>query len=393
MISYRFCAVTDPGRIRNNNEDNFYIDGLFRRDVRQGTLFESGICNKDTLIAAVCDGMGGEERGEEASLLATQTIASYAGKLDRCRTGQECIQELQNCADEANKKVCAQIQNRTNRMGTTMCMMMFSEETAIAMNLGDSRIYQLHKDKLEQISMDHSVVGRMVREGQLTEEEAREHPRRHQITQYLGIFPDEMIINPYIIDAVMVSPKDRFLLCSDGLTDMVSDAEIEAVLRTELDTDRAAECLKQKAIEAGGKDNITIVLVDTVESAEGFRESTAALESTVLKPGFANKPEDSVEKPSECVDSAKPEATVNFEKKTDSAANQKTSVKTGNIRRIGLIGCGIVILVILLAVFIKKIAIKPETREPESREDIPEIVILDTQVETEEETITEKETS
>lgn len=276
MLIYRYSALTEEGKIRSNNEDNFYIDGIWKKDVEQCKLSESAISRASRLTASVCDGMGGEAFGEEASLIAVETISKYDRKEWSEKTIDACIQE-------ANRRVCETIRQRGERSGSTMCLLLLSGNQATAINLGDSRIYFFRKRELKQLSIDHSVVGRMIRQGQITEAEARKHPRRHQITQYLGIEPEEMRLSPSITESITVLEGDRFLLCSDGLTDMLTDQEIRDVLQTESDTDIAATKLKERAIAAGGRDNVTIVLIDIMDDGEEITADTTIPISALKK--------------------------------------------------------------------------------------------------------------
>ena len=130
-----------------------------------------------------------------------------------------------------------------------------------AMNIGDSRIYLYRDGALIQLSTDHSVLARMIRMGQITEEEAKTHPLRHQITQHFGIRPEEMVLEPAVVQEE-VQTGDVYLLCSDGLTDMVDDEEILQYLGSDLSLTEKVKQLVQRAVDAGGRDNITVVLIE-----------------------------------------------------------------------------------------------------------------------------------
>ena len=185
MLTYRYAAVTHQGRVRSNNEDNFYIDGFWKKDVNQGQASCSGFSRDGRLTGAVCDGMGGEAHGEDASLTAVETIHKYVSG--------DCNEQVVNaCIQEANGIVCGSIRQSGERSGSTVCILSFNGPEVFGVNLGDSRIYDFRDRGRTQIAIDHSVVGRMIRQGLLTEEEAKKHPMRHQITQYLGIEPEEM---------------------------------------------------------------------------------------------------------------------------------------------------------------------------------------------------------
>lgn len=257
---YRLCyaALTHPGRVRENNEDNFYIDGNFKSDVSESVKTVSGIARAGVLTAAVCDGMGGYACGEQASLTAVATLAEFDhGRSGRSRHG---------CIDEANRRICDVIQRDGRRMGTTLSMLEFHNRSVRAVNLGDSHIYRYRKGVLELLSVDHSSVAQMVRMGQITPEEARMHPARHQITQYLGIAPEEMILEPARSGKLPLMDGDMYLVCSDGLTDMLDDPRIAEIIgaKEKAGTKAVVGRLVREALNAGGLDNITVILIKAV---------------------------------------------------------------------------------------------------------------------------------
>ena len=131
------------------------------------------------------------------------------------------------------------------------------EGRAVACNIGDSRIYMMRSGMLQQISKDHTIVQQMVDSGAITKEEARTHKRRHILSQNIGIFPDELIIEPHFAEPIELKEGDVFPLCSDGLTDMVSDD----VIRTILANNEDAEGLVAAALENGGRDNVTVIVI------------------------------------------------------------------------------------------------------------------------------------
>ena len=153
-------------------------------------------------------------------------------------------------------------------MGTTFTGIHIEDEKLMVVNVGDSRVYRLRECKLKQLSEDHSIVQRLIKMGLLTKEEAQNHPQKHCITQYLGIQEEDMVIEPQLKSGVAIKKDDRYLLCSDGLTDMVSDAEIEVILRKEMPIKEAAEELLNTALEHGGVDNVTVILVEVQQEEE-----------------------------------------------------------------------------------------------------------------------------
>ena len=274
MLVYRYAAMTDSGNVRSNNEDNFYIDGIWKTDVETKKYAKTGISLTARLTAAVCDGMGGEAYGEDASLIAVETISKY----DRTEWTEETAQA---CIHEANEQICRKSRQEGETSGSTLCLLLLNNNMGTAYNLGDSRIYCYCKHELRQLSTDHSVVGRMIRQGQITEEEARTHPRRHQITQYLGIDPEEMELAPSVSGPFEIAEGNRYLICSDGLSDMLTDQIISNILEEVPDTEDAASKLTNEALSAGGRDNVTVLLIDVIDNGE---EITADYSNTDLYP-------------------------------------------------------------------------------------------------------------
>jgi PPM family protein phosphatase len=236
-ISIRYQAASDKGQVRANNEDSLIL-------VPELKLF------------GVCDGLGGHVGGEVASSMAARLLSR---ELDQgCQVSQE--QALLRAILETNQHLTRyQIGHPEVRgMGTTVtCLWLSAENEPIAWggHVGDSRLYRFREGNLEQLSVDHSPVYRLYQEGQLTREGMRSYPLRHLIDQCLGhgeqVLPDIFSV-PLVLD-------DLFLLCTDGLTETLSDSDIAVILRDE--ATRSARLLIEEANRAGGPDNITVVLL------------------------------------------------------------------------------------------------------------------------------------
>ncbi|HEY7381498.1 MAG TPA: Stp1/IreP family PP2C-type Ser/Thr phosphatase [Gaiella sp.] len=238
----RAHASTDTGRRRLQNEDIF-------------------VCRPP--LFAVADGMGGAQAGELASRLAAAALEERAGELQ----GEEAIAEL---VREANARIFqrAVTDPAASGMGTTATVALQDEErgTLAIAHVGDSRAYRLRDGQLEQLTLDHSVVGELVRAGRLTEEEALQHPYRSAITRALGT-EAEVDVDTLTVET---SPGDLYLICSDGLTTMLRDDEILAVAAAgDGDPARIADALVGAANAAGGEDNVTVVLFEIVEGEPG----------------------------------------------------------------------------------------------------------------------------
>lgn len=237
MKSY---AKTDVGMRRSMNQDSLYCSdepvGSFRN------------------LFIVADGMGGHRAGDTASRMCIENMISMIQGSDQ-NTPVTIFEEA--CA-YANQKVyqAANSNPEYEGMGTTMVACTLQDNTLFVANIGDSRLYLLH-DHLQQITNDHSLVEEMVKIGNLTESEARIHPQKNIITRALGI--DEEVQPDFF--EIKVSPGDIILLCSDGLSNMVEDEDMEYLIRHTDSLEQAGDALVKRANANGGSDNITAVLV------------------------------------------------------------------------------------------------------------------------------------
>jgi PPM family protein phosphatase len=234
VSSPRYVGVSDPGRRRRRNEDSYVAEPPF---------------------FAIADGMGGAQAGEVASGLAAAVLQEPHG--EDAGDGEDRVASL---IREANRRVFQRSNEdaATSGMGTTMTVALVdSDAGTIAFgHVGDSRAYRVRGGELEQLTDDHSLVGELVRSGRLSPEEAEQHPQRSVITRALGTEPD-VDVDTFTVDA---DPDDIYLLCSDGLTDMVSGTQILSVVSAAADLDGAARELVAAANDGGGEDNITVVL-------------------------------------------------------------------------------------------------------------------------------------
>ncbi len=239
---------SDVGRQREANEDNYVV---------ASPLF------------AVADGMGGAQAGEVASRTAADVFEGTPGDADSASSLQP-EQLLTELTQEANRRIFEMAQSDPSRrgMGTTLTAAVVWSEGVSVGHVGDSRAYCLREGALEQLTHDHSLVAELQRSGQLTAEAAEHHPQRSIITRALGPEADvEVDTHTHTARA-----GDVFLLCSDGLTGMVSDTEMESLLRGAESLDAAAEALVRVANQSGGKDNITVVLFRLGEDGDGVGE-------------------------------------------------------------------------------------------------------------------------
>ena len=244
---FKAACVCHRGNIRSTNEDNFYFDGK-HMEMEHGNLSHP-VCMEGNLterkFLAVFDGMGGENFGERASFEAAHAVQKSLQDNMYLRGEKD---QLKLLVEEMNKSVVhAQEELLTSYMGTTLVSLYFTAQNVYVCNLGDSRAFRLRNQALEQLSRDH-VDHRPLKPG-----------RKPALSQYIGMGSEEMQLSPYIAMGKL-ELGDKYLLCSDGLTDMVSNFEIADILIRSTNVMEAAEALLQAALEAGGQDNITVIV-------------------------------------------------------------------------------------------------------------------------------------
>lgn len=232
------CALTDVGLRRKNNEDNVHAD-----------------CEHGLFIVA--DGMGGHAAGEVASALAVETICNHLPP--GAPAPADAAMLLQDAFAVASKTILdtssADISKKG--MGTTLSVLYIDDEQAQLAHVGDSRIYLLRDAELQQLSIDHSLVAEQLRQGMISEEEARTSQMRNILLQAVGLGADiDLFLHCQTLQA-----GDIFLLCSDGLSDMIDDKKIATILNHYPDIVEAATALIEAAKTAGGRDNISVVVV------------------------------------------------------------------------------------------------------------------------------------
>jgi PPM family protein phosphatase len=245
-------VATNPGRVRANNEDSIFAEFP---------------------VFVVADGMGGQAGGEVASNLASEEFRALGG------SPQLTIDEVSRTIERANRAVVETAESVSGLagMGTTLVGLALVEDKAqprwLAFNVGDSRLYRFAGGVLTQVTTDHTEVQFLIDRGAIPPEAARTHPHRHVITRAIGaertVEPDYWLLAP--------EPGERFLICSDGLTADVDDEGIAAVLGAEPDPTVAATRLVEKAVDAGGHDNISAVVVDLVAGGDDTQAEDLAV--------------------------------------------------------------------------------------------------------------------
>ncbi|HEX7170573.1 MAG TPA: Stp1/IreP family PP2C-type Ser/Thr phosphatase [Rubrobacter sp.] len=267
-------GVTDAGKVRQNNEDALLVGE-----------------GEDETLFVVADGIGGFEAGEVASSLAVEVLKGL--RPDR---------SFKAAIAEANRRILAagRGDEKLSGMGTTVVAIRFGgtqrEPTAEVAHVGDSRAYLVRGGEMNPITEDHSLVAELVRSGDLTRDQAAEHPQKNLITRALGA-DEEVDVDTTVLP---IEAGDRVLLCSDGLSDMVPEARIsEILLEASEDPERPARSLLSAALDAGGNDNITVIVVDVKEQAPRLRREGYSGTSEMRAVESSVRPEDDLTSPKE----------------------------------------------------------------------------------------------
>ncbi len=238
-----FHAALDPGRARSNNEDSVAVE-------------------QDAALAVLADGMGGYNAGEVASHMLTSFVANELGRWLReasRRAGDADVRRAMDiCVDNANRAIfnAANANPQYAGMGTTLVLVVFRESRLLVGHVGDSRCYRMRAGRLQQITRDHSLLQEQIDAGLITVEQAAFSANKNLVTRAVGV-EDTVLLETHQHELQL---GDLYLLCSDGLSDMLDDASIAQVLLAYDSLAAAAQALIDAANEAGGKDNISVVL-------------------------------------------------------------------------------------------------------------------------------------
>lgn len=252
---YHFCTQTDPGLARDNNEDSVTFD-------------------MPSHLGVLADGMGGYNAGEVASGMATAFIRSEMGRwlsqVGKTANAREVRRALEICVDNANRSIfnAANSNPQYAGMGTTLVVGTFHESRLMVGHIGDSRCYRLRGEEFSQITKDHSLLQEQMDAGLITPEQAATSLNKNLVTRALGVEDSVMLeVNEHRVEA-----GDIYLMCSDGLSDMVNDDGIASILKASGSLEHRAQALVAAANAGGGRDNISVLLVHAQEgsSKRGF---------------------------------------------------------------------------------------------------------------------------
>ncbi len=269
QLKLRVGVVSVRGNYREHNEDNFYVPG--RRSVRHDSTTDShsemsAMTLEPPSLFIVADGMGGQQAGEQASLMAVELIPRAIPRrlaADEMEPGRvkEAIREA---VAEVNQEILGSsgAVSEFNNMGTTVVLALFRSDRVYVAGIGDSRAYRLRDGRLERLTKDHSLADALVEAGTITPEELPTHKFKNVLYLYLG--SKDARGGPEDVRVLDVRPGDRLLMASDGLTGVVSDPELKQVLATVDDPQEAAVRLKDMALSNDSKDNVTCLVVHAV---------------------------------------------------------------------------------------------------------------------------------
>ena len=242
-MNYEFCIRTDPGLARENNEDSVAFD-------------------EPTRLGVLADGMGGYNAGEIASGMATTFIKSELGRwlsqAGRHANGREVRRAMEICVDNANRSIfnAANSNPQYSGMGTTLVLGVFQDGRLILGHIGDSRCYRLRAGQLEQITKDHSLLQEQMDAGLITAAQAATSTNKNLVTRALGV-EDAVLLE---VNEHRVEPGDLFVMCSDGLSDMLDDESIQRLMLAEESLEQKSVHLIDAANANGGRDNISVLL-------------------------------------------------------------------------------------------------------------------------------------
>jgi len=256
------------GKIRENNEDMAYANGLYFNNVMKPKYQLSKRQGGKFLVYSVCDGMGGESNGEIASMEAVKELETFCKSIRKSSKDlKQVVEGFKKYISETNQIIYEIWANANEgRMGSTFAGLAFYKDQAIAINLGDSRVYYMRDGELNRLSKDHTEATRLYSMGLISFDEIDTHKKRHMLTRHFGVGPEEGIMEADYSEIIKPKKGDLFLLCSDGLTDMLTDNEISQLLQKKISMEKLVFELIQGSLEKGGRDNITAIVVRIINA-------------------------------------------------------------------------------------------------------------------------------
>lgn len=259
-IRLDYAAYTGIGKKRKENEDKFFIDSFaMSHKIREKQM--DGLLTGSFHQFGVCDGIGGIDGGEIVSYLTTHYFAEL-WESTSSKAVFDDISKIVSCVRGCNQMVIDYASKKNmNGMGSTLASVLFMEKRMLCINVGDSRIYHMKNGVLCQLTKDQSKAQNMIELKQMTPEQARKSEEWHVLTHYIGMKTEKL--DPQV-NAISYQPGDSILICSDGLTDMVSNKMIQEILLKNKKSKFLVKSLVDAAMKAGGEDNITVILIQVM---------------------------------------------------------------------------------------------------------------------------------
>ncbi|MDO5009350.1 MAG: protein phosphatase 2C domain-containing protein [Intestinibacter bartlettii] len=251
------------GNERENNEDNFYLNGRFKENPNEKNHISlNSESNEQIQVYAVCDGMGGEELGEVASYVAVETLFKYHNEVFKSCNKSNIQKSIEQYIDDANERIC-EVTDKLNKncIGTTLALVVIYTDYMYVYNLGDSKIFFISPDEIVKLSTDHTKAQMLYESGVIDVDELENSPSRHVLTQHLGISKNDGKISPSKV-IFRLNKGDKFLICSDGVTDLLSENTLEEIIRDADNTQEAVHKIVDNSLSKGGIDNITALIIN-----------------------------------------------------------------------------------------------------------------------------------
>ena len=262
-ITLEIAAVTDIGRRRACNEDNFFVNGAFIDHYKVSAERFESVDTEEVHVLAVCDGMGGLDDGEVAAMTGVTTLSDYADELQAIRTYEDASFTANRIIRTANDRLLKRMKKHDKKMGSTFAMLVASVDCLYACNLGDSEIYLKTRFGMERLSKPQTVAQELVDRGAISENQANHSYARNQLSKYLGMENTRML-KPNESSAELRT-GDILLICSDGVSDVLSGHSIYASLNSERPVKEIADIIIEKALRKGGGDNLTVVIARVLD--------------------------------------------------------------------------------------------------------------------------------
>lgn len=255
-VRIKFAARSEIGNVRKNNEDNLFCNGLIMNEHdREKPFFINEMCEAPCIFA-VFDGMGGHDCGELASLTAAESLCEHAERINH-----GTFEDVNQFAHDVNKKLLSLIREQNIHTGTTLALISSGTKSFTVYNLGDSRVYVLKGDTVIKVTDDHTVTAEKVRAGLITPKQALNDRYRNVLTRCLGV-NDSFSVSPDFCGVFSFEECRRAMICSDGLTDMLTHKEIAEIMKTGENVSEIVNALVNLALDKGGHDNVTCIVIE-----------------------------------------------------------------------------------------------------------------------------------